>query len=134
LPKRLRVQTLAQSPLLFIAPAFPCSVSELATADPLDWSQLPLIVSERGLARQQVDVWCRTNAIKPNIYAQVSGHEAIVSMVGLGFGVGVVPELVLANSPQRATIRVLDVQPALAPFPLVKAFWDVARSSNPAAF
>lgn len=147
LPKKLRVQTLAQSPLLFIAPAFPCVVSELVTAEPLDWAQLPLIVSERGLARQQVDAWCRANAIKPNIYAQVSGHEAIVSMVGLGLGVGVVPELVLANSPQRATIRILDVQPALAPFvvglcaaearlddPLIKAFWDTARSSNPAAF
>lgn len=147
LPKGLRVQTLAQSPLLFIVPAFPCAVSELAAAEPLDWSELPLIVSERGLARQQMDAWCRANAIKPNIYAQVSGHEAIVSMVGLGLGVGVVPELVLANSPQRATVRVLDVQPALAPFvvglcaaearldnPLIKAFWDAARSSNPAAF
>jgi LysR family positive regulator for ilvC len=147
LPKRLRVQTLAQSPLLFIAPEFPCAVSELARAEPLDWAQLPLIISERGLARQQFDIWCRVNAIKPNIYAQVSGHEAIVSMVGLGLGVGVVPELVLANSPQRATIRILDVQPPLAPFvvglcttearldnPLVKAFWDAARSSNPAAF
>jgi LysR family positive regulator for ilvC len=68
-------------------------------------------------------------------------------MVGLGLGVGVVPELVLANSPQRASIRVLDVQPTLAPFvvglcaavtrlenPLVKAFWDTARSSYPADF
>lgn len=147
LPKKLRVQTLAQSPLLFIAPAFPCAVSELVAAEPLDWAQLPLILSERGLARQQVDAWCRANEIKPNIYAQVSGHEAIVSMVGLGLGIGVVPELVLANSPQRATIRILDVRPALAPFivglcaaearlenPLVKAFWDTARSSNPVAF
>lgn len=147
LPKKLRVQTLARSPLLFIAPAFPCAVGELAAADPLDWSQLPLIVSERGLARQQVDAWWRANGIKPNIYAQVSGHEAIVSMVGLGLGVGVIPELVLANSPQRATVRILDVQPPLAPFvvglcvtegrlenPLVRAFWDTVRSSNPTAF
>jgi LysR family positive regulator for ilvC len=138
---------LAQSPLLFIAPAFPCAVSDVAAAEPLDWAQLPLILSERGLARQQVDEWCRGNGIKPNIYAQVSGHEAIVSMVGLGLGVGVVPELVLANSPQRATVRILDVQPALAPFvvglcaaanrledPLIKAFWDTARSSYPATF
>lgn len=147
LPKRLRVQTLAQSPLLFIAPAFPCAVSDLAAAEQLDWGHLPLILSERGLARQQLDAWCRANHIKPNIYAQVSGHEAIVSMVGLGLGVGVVPELVLVNSPQRATIRILDVRPALAPFvvglcasaarlenPLVKAFWDTARSSYPEAF
>ncbi len=147
LPKKLRVQTLAQSPLLFIAPAQPCAVSELATVDMPDWAQLPMILSERGLARQRVDAWCRANAIKPNVYAQVSGHEAIVSMVGLGLGIGVVPELVLANSPQRASIRILDVRPTLAPFvvglcaaaarledPLVKAFWDTARSSYPAGF
>jgi LysR family positive regulator for ilvC len=143
LPKKLRVQTLAQSPLVFIAPAFPCAVSELLSGEgDWPWEQLPLILSERGLARQRVDAWCRAGGIKPNIYAQVSGHEAIVSMVGLGLGVGVVPDLVLANSPERGMIRTLDVQPALAPFsvglcvaeqrlenPLVKAFWDCARSS-----
>ena len=66
-------------------------------------------------------------------------------MVGLGLGVGVVPELVLLNSPQRETIRVLDVQPPLAPFvvglcasaqrlenPLVRAFWESADASYPA--
>jgi LysR family positive regulator for ilvC len=148
LPKKLRVQTLAQSPLLFIAPAFSCAVSDLlAQADELPWAQLPLIISERGLARQQVDAWYRARGVKPNIYAQVSGHEAIVSMVGLGLGIGVAPELVLSNSPQREMIRVLDVQPALAPFtvglcaaaqrlenPLVKAFWDSARTSYPGDF
>lgn len=146
LPKKLRAQTLAQSPLVFIAPSFACVVSALVTApEDVDWSQVPLILSERGLARQRVDAWCRSRSLKPNIYAQVSGHEAIVSMVGLGLGVGVVPELVLANSPQREMIRVLDVQPPLAPFvvglcataqrlenPLVRAFWESADASHPA--
>lgn len=148
LPKKLQVQRLAQSPLVFIAPAFPCAVSDLlAEAAEPPWEQVPLILSERGLARQQVDAWCRSRGIRPNIYAQVSGHEAIVSMVGLGLGVGVAPELVLLNSPQRDTIRILDVQPALAPFsvglcvveqrlenPLVRAFWDCARTSYPGDF
>lgn len=147
LPKKLRVQTLAHSPLVFIAPAFPCVVRDQANVDSPDWSQLPLIVSERGLARLRVDAWYRTHGVKPNIYAQVSGHEAIVSMVGLGLGVGVVPELVLANSPQRDIIGIIDVQPALAPFvvglcataqrlenPLVKALWDTARASYPGEF
>lgn len=142
LPRRLRVQTLAQSPLVFAAPAFPCAVSEQLQADELDWQQLPLILSERGLARQRVDAWYRAKGWRPNIYAQVSGHEAIVSMVGLGLGVGVVPELVLSNSPQREMVRILDAQPALSPFvvglcataqrlenPLVRAFWDTARAS-----
>jgi len=147
LPKKLRVQTLAQSPLVFMAPDFPCAVSELLADASWSWDQVPLILSERGLARQQVEAWCRARGVKPNIYAQVSGHEAIVSMVGLGLGVGVAPELVLDNSPQREMIRVLDVQPSLAPFtvglcaaaqrlenPLVKAFWDSARTSYPGDF
>ena len=144
LPKKIRAQTLMQSPLLFIAPAFPCAVADLVSGLDVPWGQVPLILSERGLARQSVDLWCRQQSIKPNIYAQVSGHEAIVAMVGLGLGVGVVPELVLLNSPQREMIRVLDVQPALTPFsvglcvleqrlenPLVRAFWDSARSAPP---
>ena len=106
-----------------------------------------MIISERGLARLRVDAWYRAQNLKPNIYAQVSGHEAIVSMVGLGLGIGVVPELVLANSPQRENITIIEVEPLLAPFvvglcattqrlenPLVKAFWDTARASYPAEF
>jgi LysR family transcriptional regulator, positive regulator for ilvC len=108
----------------------------------LNWGEVPLIVSERGLARTRLDQWLRLQNVKPNIYAQVSGHEAIVSMVGLGFGVGIVPELVLTNSPMIDKVRVFDVQPALEPFavglcalgqrlqnPLVKAFWDCAKAS-----
>ncbi|HET8711721.1 MAG TPA: HTH-type transcriptional activator IlvY [Spongiibacteraceae bacterium] len=145
--KKLRVQTLAQSPLVFIAPAFNCAVREQVMVEEPLWEQIPLIMSERGLARLRVDAWYRSQNLKPNVYAQVSGHEAIVSMVGLGLGVGVVPELVLANSPQRNNIAIIDVQPALAPFvvglcatvqrlenPLVKAFWDSARASSSAEF
>ena len=47
------------------------------------------------------------------VYAQVAGNEAIVSMVSLGFGVGVVPEIVLQNSPLSETVRVLRVEPRL---------------------
>lgn len=145
--KKLQVQTLAQSPLVFIAPAFNCVVREQIEVEVPSWEQIPLIISERGLARSRVDVWYRNQNLKPNIYAQVSGHEAIVSMVGLGLGVGVVPELVLANSPQRDNIAIIDVRPTLTPFlvglcataqrlenPLVKAFWDTARTSYPAEF
>ncbi len=144
LPRKIRAQTLMQSPLLFIAPAFPCAVAEMVNGAAVAWEQLPLILSERGLARQSAEQWYRRQGIKPNIYAQVSGHEAIVSMVGLGLGVGVVPELVVRSSPQRDRIRSLDVQPELTPFsvglcvmeqrlenPLVKAFWDSARLAPP---
>ncbi|KPQ21962.1 MAG: IlvC transcriptional activator IlvY [Halomonas sp. HL-93] len=57
-------------------------------------------------------------------------------MVSLGFGIGVVPKIVLDNSPLVDRIRVLDVTPELEPYdiglftltknlknPLVDAFW-----------
>lgn len=140
IPKKLRAQTLAQSPLVFIAPAIACAVKDQVSVAAPRWGQIPLIVSERGLARTRTDAWYRARNIKPKIYARVSGHEAIVAMVGLGLGIGVVPELVLENSPQRNAVVILEVQPALAPFTvglcatekrlenrLVKAFWDSVR-------
>jgi len=75
--------------------------------------------------------------VNPRIYAQVEGYEAIVSMVSLGFGVGVVPKIVLDNSPLADRIQILEVKPELDPFdiglftskrnlknPLVEAFWN----------
>lgn len=141
-PRRLLTRILAQSPLVFIAPLQGGPVDLLLERRNPSWDEIPLILSERGLARQRIDAWCREQGIKPNVYAQVTGHEAIVSMVSLGFGVGVVPELVLAASPLKDAIRRIDNGPRLAPFsvglcvtqqrldnPLVRAFWENARAS-----
>lgn len=74
--------------------------------------------------------------ITVKVYSEVSGHEAILALIKLGCGVGIVPELVLEKSPLRGELRVLDVRPRLAPFrvaacikrlalkaPLTGAFW-----------
>jgi LysR family positive regulator for ilvC len=102
-----------------------------------DWSENPMILPERGLARRRLDDWFRSLGVQPRIYAQVAGNEAIVSMVSLGFGVGVVPRIVLENSPLSHTIRVLDVKPRLEDYevglfalekklasPLINSFWS----------
>ena len=57
--------------------------------------------------------------------------------VSLGFGVGLVPQIVLDNSPLANTVQVLDVQPGLEAYevglftlekklasPIIKAFWS----------
>lgn len=103
-----------------------------------------MILPERGVGRSRVNAWFRALGVAPNVYAQVAGNEAIVSMVSLGFGIGVVPRIVLDNSPLAATVRVLDVQPDLAPYevglfalerrlssPLIRAFWS--HQENPEA-
>lgn len=135
LPRGLCAHTIAVTPLVFIAPAsrpdFQVSLEE-------ELSGLPLILSESGLGREQADQWFKSRRIKPRIYAQVAGNEAIVSMVSLGFGVGLVPRLVVDNSPLADTIRVLELRHDMAPFhigicvlrrklsnPLIRAFWDL---------
>ena len=132
----LACKQIAVSPLVFIV----SKEHELAgqeNIDPQQWNELPMILSERGLARSRVDRWFRRIGAQPNIYAQVAGNEAIVSMVSLGFGVGVVPQIVLDNSPLSETICTIETKPQLAPYevglvtqkkklasPLIKAFWQ----------
>ena len=139
LAKGLAFRRVAVTPLVFIA-ARPGDSSitdsgEQAAANA--WPAGPMILPERGIARSRVDEWFRDRGLSPEIYAQVAGNEAIVSMVSLGFGVGVVPRIVLDNSPLADTVRVVDARPELAPYevglfalekrlasPLISAFWS----------
>jgi LysR family positive regulator for ilvC len=140
LPTRLAFKPLLPVPLTFIAPNQSGPVTDVLNSGDINWQTIPMILSETGLARTRVELWFKQLAVKPNIYAQVSGHEAIVAMVALGFGVGVVPDLVLSNSPMAGKVRILHVRPELEPFsvglcvvnqhlsnPLVQAFWQVSE-------
>ena len=130
LPAGLAFKPITRSRLVFIAEA------GKPRASPREWATTPMILPESGLARQRTDHWFRELGVQPRIYAQVAGNEAIVSMVSLGFGVGVVPEIVLEASPLAGKVRQLQVRPALAPYevglftlekklrsPLIRAFW-----------
>jgi LysR family positive regulator for ilvC len=133
------------SPLLFIAPLKQSDpdipVNPAACAK--DWARIPMILPEGGILRSRVDTWFKSLRATPRIYAQVAGNEAIASMVSLGLGVGVVPKIVLDNSPMAARIRVLNVQPELEPYdiglfalkkslhnPLVQAFWSTGKRTG----
>ncbi|WP_339067595.1 HTH-type transcriptional activator IlvY [Teredinibacter turnerae] len=134
----VKIKSFATSPLQFISPTdsnqFDRKQNESTESY---WQRLPLILSERGIARERLDRWFSRKRISPNIYAQVAGNEAIVSMVSLGFGVGLVPEIVVENSPLKERVRLLPEQIELAPYevgicvlekrlksPLVEAFWE----------
>jgi LysR family positive regulator for ilvC len=135
----LAFKLIAVSPLVFIEARRKNEQfrSGNARPDAEEWAGKPMILSERGLARRRVDEWFRTLGVQANIYAQVAGNEAIVSMVSLGFGVGVVPQIVLDNSPLADTVRVLDIKPGLEAYqvglftlekklasPLINALWS----------
>lgn len=141
LPSSLSFKPIATSGLVLIAPTVSCLVREFIEEDVIEWSKVPVIQAEQGLIKQRLQLWFRQQGIKPNVYTSVAGHEAIVSMVSLGFGIGIVPELVLFNSPLANKIQQMTVEPVLQPFtiglcvqtrrlqsPLVKTFWDTAKA------
>ena len=131
---------IAESPLVFVAPkeSTELPAAQFAPEETADWQDIPMILAAAGIARSRVDAWFGKLGVTPQIYAQVAGNEAIVSMASLGLGVGVVPKIVLDNSPHADSVRVLDVAPSLAPYdiglftlqrhlrnPLVNAFWSL---------
>lgn len=140
LPDRKQTQMefmpLAETPLLFIAPASP----DFQLRGKLDLSDVPLVLPQSGIARNRLDAWFRENSVVPRISTEVSGNEALIAMVRLGTGVGVVPQLALERSPLRDDVSVIKSAPQLDPYvvglcsgkrnlkrPAVKAMWEMAR-------
>jgi LysR family positive regulator for ilvC len=142
LPAGLAFRPIAVSPLLFIAAAdafehLESGAEGRAGANASHWAGVPMILPEAGAARRRADEWFRALGTPPRIYAQVAGNEAIVSMVSLGFGVGLVPQIVLDTSPLGDTVRALELRPRLPPLeigllalekrlasPLIGALWS----------
>ncbi len=146
LPKDLAFKPVGISPLLFIAPKAKNTLNENLSPPTTteQWGSIPMILPEGGVSRDRLDEWFRQKGVKPNIYAQVAGNEAIVSMVSLGFGVGVVPKIVLDNSPLAEKIEILTIKPELKPYevglftlekklknPLINALWCQIKTNTP---
>jgi len=96
----------------------------------------PYVVPARGLVRDNAFRWFRRNGVKPVIAAEPDGHEALLALVALGCGVGVVPRLVLESSAVRDQLTELpaDLEPLTIGLcarradlhrPLIAALWDV---------
>ncbi|MBX2869893.1 MAG: HTH-type transcriptional activator IlvY [Acidiferrobacterales bacterium] len=148
-PSDLAFLPLLQTPLKLIGPKTPSALSRqldiiLSGGHQPEWSDIPVVLAESGLAREQWLEWFDHHQLCANIYAQVAGHEAVVSMVSLGFGIAVVPELVIQHSPIKETIRVLPWVDDLSPFqlglcaraerledPLLDALWQCAAEAYP---
>ncbi len=112
-------QSLAQIPLAVIAPTMNCQVQQQIKQAIIPWSKIPMILPEHGVARKRFDYWYRRRQQgKPQIYATVSGHEALVSMVALGCGVGIAPKVVVENSPVKDRVQYLENVGEVEPFDL----------------
>ncbi|WP_427888825.1 LysR substrate-binding domain-containing protein [Kribbella sp. GL6] len=70
----------------------------------------PFVVPGRGLVREAAFRWFRRVGVKPTIAAEPDGHEALLALVALGCGVGVVPRLVLESSAVRDQLEELPAE------------------------
>ncbi|MFB6721886.1 LysR substrate-binding domain-containing protein [Kribbella sp. NPDC056345] len=105
LPGTLVSRTIATTDLILVsAPGVP--------------SDSPYVVPARGLVREAAFRWFRARGLRPSIAAEPDGHEALLALVDLGFGIGIVPRLVLDTSTFSGRLVERRVHPPLDPLPI----------------
>ncbi|HVZ32415.1 MAG TPA: LysR substrate-binding domain-containing protein [Polyangiaceae bacterium] len=100
--------TVRKTPLVF--------VSSKALVEAPNWSSVPLILPRRGLARERFDRWARGQELRVHVAAETAGNEAILALARLGQGLGLVPRIVLDNSPFAEGLAVLLPGPDLGDY------------------
>ena len=96
----MQTVTVLKTPLVYAAAKNgPYTKVEGAPQDIL--SSVPLILPRTGLARTRFDRWIKSRNVKPVIVAETEGNEAILALVQLGLGIGLVPQIVLENGPYK---------------------------------
>jgi LysR family positive regulator for ilvC len=134
LPATLASRTVATTELVFVA------ARDRADAG-LDG---PFVLPRRGLVREAAERWFRGRHRTPDVAAEPDGHEALLTLVALGCGTGIVPRLVLDNSTVRRRLAVVPADPRPEALtiglcvrradlrrPLVSALWSQATGDPP---
>jgi LysR family positive regulator for ilvC len=99
----------------------------------------PYVLPASGLVREAAFRWFRQAGVKPAIAAEPDGHEALLALVALGYGAGIVPRLVLECSASADRLVEIPSTPALPATtiglcvrrtdlrrPLVAALWSLS--------
>ncbi|HHW7506914.1 TPA: HTH-type transcriptional activator IlvY [Mannheimia haemolytica] len=130
--------------LSIIAPRVASQATQFLQQSPIDWKNIPFILPVNGPVRKRIDRWFKEQKIKdPIIYATVSGHEAIVPMVALGFGAALLPDIVIKHSPMNNQVSYVNLPSPITPFelgicvqqkrlqePIIKAFWQLLSDNS----
>jgi len=106
-------------------------------------SDSPYVVPARGLVREAAFRWFRRQGLRPSIAAEPDGHEALLALVDLGLGIGIVPRLVLDTSTFSGRLVERRTEPPLEQLriglcvrrsdlhrPIVAALWDGTGVGN----
>lgn len=103
----------------------------------------PFVLPSRGLVREAADRWFRGRGAYGTAYGTASeadGHEALLTLVALGYGTGIVPRIVLDASALRGRLAIVPADPPPASLsiglcvrradlrrPLVAALWSLTN-------
>lgn len=130
LPSSLEFYPIISTPMVFIG------TDILETG--IDLESSPMILPDKSVFRKRIDEWFHKKGVKPVIYSEASGNEAIIAMSRLGFGVGIVPKIVVNHNIFSGDVDVVDTE--MEPFnvglliqkrrltnPVVKAFLSVVE-------
>ncbi|MGW3134958.1 HTH-type transcriptional activator IlvY [Streptomyces sp. NPDC001139] len=101
IPATLLARTVARTPLVLAGADQPRS--SVKPPDPDE----PFVLPRQGLVRDIANRWFRRIGITPRIAAEADGHEALLTLVALGYGTGIIPDLVLKHCSIRNRLQVV---------------------------
>lgn len=141
-PEHLASTPVTETPLVCVISRTARKLRTAARAD--DWAAVPFVLPRGGLARDVARRWFRRHRLDPTIAAEVDGHEALLTLVALGLGAGVVPRLVLDTSAVKDRLSVVPTDPPIGTFviglcarrtdlrrPILSALWASVDRSFP---
>ncbi|GAA2689597.1 HTH-type transcriptional activator IlvY [Streptomyces aculeolatus] len=99
IPATLFARAVARTPLVLVRADPPRSSVQLPDADE------PFVLPRQGLVRDIANRWFRRIGITPRIAAEADGHEALLTLVALDYGTGIIPDLVLQHCSIRNRLR-----------------------------
>lgn len=113
-PAGVYFRPVAAAAVRVYAPVDPGPVRAALARQPVAWADVPVVAPPPGPVRERLDRWFRARAAKPRVVATVAGSEALLGMVGLGFGIGPAADLVASYGAGRL-VEAIPGGPRLAP-------------------
>ncbi|WP_150468439.1 HTH-type transcriptional activator IlvY [Francisella sp. SYW-9] len=103
---------------------------------------IPFIRPSHHIGSSNLDEWFRKQNLKPEIYSDVDGNEAILSLVASGIGISILPKVVLKHSHLSESVNIIETvglpnlsvgvvmrKEALIS-PVKKIFWELVEKLN----
>lgn len=109
-PKELHYVPLDTVRLIMVIP----KSFHIQRLEDINWQTTNMVLPDSGPSKRIVHHWLAEHGIRPKVYASVGGNEAILSMVALGCGIAIIPEIVVDLSTVSGRVNKIalnDIEP-----------------------